>query len=145
MLYSYYVTIPFVSITDMPKNSTLDYKSNSSCSSPSKDKSSERCNLPFGTPVPVLPVRNNLRRPNSSHFPQASRFHFRKGIATKCTWKCTAIVFIMLSIVLTAALSYISGKFMQKKKTIITIIYGTEKISLNHHNKISKKLFDLVY
>ncbi|XP_044730762.1 teneurin-m isoform X2 [Chrysoperla carnea] len=94
---------------NMPKNSTLDYKSNSSCSSPSKDKSSERCNLPFGTPVPVLPVRNNLRRPNSSHFPQASRFHFRKGIATKCTWKCTAIVFIMLSIVLTAALSYISA------------------------------------
>nr|CAD7592846.1 unnamed protein product [Timema genevievae] len=65
------------------------------------------CSLPFGTPVPVLPVRNNLRRPNSSHFPQ-SRFQFRKGIATKCTWKCTAIVFIILSIVLAAALVYMS-------------------------------------
>lgn len=95
----------------MGKNSTLDYKSNSSCSSPSKEqKSSERNNLAFGTPVPVLPVRNNLRRPNSTHFPQASRLHFRKGIANKCTWKYTAIVFIILSIILTAALSSISGK-----------------------------------
>ncbi|XP_063907083.1 teneurin-m isoform X3 [Zophobas morio] len=93
-----------------PKNSTIDYKSNSSCSSPSKDmKNSDRCGIPYGAQVPVLPVRNNLRRPNSSHFPQASRFHFRKGIASKCTWKCTAIVCIMLLVVLTAALTYISA------------------------------------
>ncbi|XP_025831537.1 teneurin-m isoform X2 [Agrilus planipennis] len=90
--------------------STLDYKSNSSCSSPSKEmKNSDRCGLAYGTAVPVLPVRNNLRRPNSSHFPPASRFHFQKGIASKCSWKCTAIVFIVLSVVLTAALSYISA------------------------------------
>jgi hypothetical protein len=94
-----------------PKNSTIDYKSNSSCSSPSKDmKNSDRCGIPYGAQVPVLPVRNNLRRPNSSHFPQASRFHFRKGIASKCTWKCTAIVCVILLIVLTAAFAYISGK-----------------------------------
>lgn len=97
------------------KNSPLDYKSNSSCSSPSKilenhqQKNSERCSLPFGTPVPVLPVRNNLRRPNSSHFPPA-RFQFRKGF-TKCSWRCTAIVFIILSVVLLAAVTYMSGKF----------------------------------
>ncbi|KAJ9578404.1 hypothetical protein L9F63_005377, partial [Diploptera punctata] len=66
------------------------------------------CSLPFGTPVPVLPVRNNLRRPNSSHFPQ-SRFQFRKGLTSKCTWKCTAIVFIIFSVVLTAALTYMSA------------------------------------
>jgi hypothetical protein len=96
---------------DHPKNSTIDYKSNSSCSSPSKDmKNSDRCGIPYGAQVPVLPVRNNLRRPNSSHFPQASRFHFRKGIASKCTWKCTAIVCVILLIVLTAAFAYISGK-----------------------------------
>ncbi|XP_017767897.1 PREDICTED: teneurin-m isoform X2 [Nicrophorus vespilloides] len=91
-----------------PKNATMDYKSNSSCSSPSKDmKNAERCGLPYGTPVPVLPVRNNLRRPNSSHFPQPSRFHFRKGLASKCTWKCTAIVSITLSVLLAAVLSFI--------------------------------------
>ena len=72
-----------------------------------------RCSLPFGTPVPVLPVRNNLRRPNSSHFPQ-SRFQFRKGLTSKCTWKCTAIVFIIFSVVLTAALTYMSGKCCSK-------------------------------
>ncbi|KAJ8984541.1 hypothetical protein NQ317_006827 [Molorchus minor] len=103
-------TVALFFLTDHPKNSTIDYKSNSSCSSPSKDmKNPDRCGMPYGAQVPVLPVRNNLRRPNSSHFPQASRFHFRKGLASKCTWKCTAIVFIMLSVVLTAALSYISA------------------------------------
>lgn len=108
---------------DHPKNSTIDYKSNSSCSSPSKDmKNSDRCGIPYGAQVPVLPVRNNLRRPNSSHFPQASRFHFRKGIASKCTWKCTAIVCIMLSVVLTAALTYISGKATTLRKTPLSLL-----------------------
>ncbi|XP_069696130.1 teneurin-m isoform X2 [Periplaneta americana] len=111
---SYLVRTPSGNVyipTDVPKDSPLDYKSNSSCSSPSKgdiQKNSERCSLPFGTPVPVLPVRNNLRRPNSSHFPQ-SRFQFRKGLTSRCTWKCTAIVFIILSVVLTAALTYMSA------------------------------------
>lgn len=62
--------------------------------------------------MPVLPVRNNLRRPNSSHFPQSSRsFQFRKGLASKCSWKCTAIVFIILCVVLTAALTYMFGEY----------------------------------
>ncbi|XP_065159892.1 teneurin-m isoform X3 [Atheta coriaria] len=91
------------------KNPPMEYKSNSSCSSPSKDMKNVAAGMPYGTPVPVLPVRNNLRRPNSSHFPPANRFHFRKGLASKCSWKCTAIIFIMLSVVLTAALSYISA------------------------------------
>ncbi|KAG5882426.1 hypothetical protein JTB14_007052 [Gonioctena quinquepunctata] len=105
------VYIPSGTLNHPNKNPTIDYKSNSSCSSPSKDmKNSDRCgSMPYGAQVPVLPVRNNLRRPNSSHFPQASRFHFRKGLASRCTWKCTAIGFIMLSVVLTAALSYISA------------------------------------
>lgn len=97
--------------SDIPKNATMDYKSNSSCSSPSKEqKNSDRCNLPFGTSVPGMPTRSNLRRPNSSHFPPASRYNFRKGLASKCSWKSTAIIFIMLSVVLIAALTYMSGK-----------------------------------
>lgn len=67
-----------------------------------------------GVPVPVLPARNQLRRPNSSHFPQsgatsAARFHFRKGLARRCSWKCAAIAFILLSVLLAAAISYISS------------------------------------
>uniref|UniRef100_A0A1B6CCY7 Tenascin-like protein n=1 Tax=Clastoptera arizonana TaxID=38151 RepID=A0A1B6CCY7_9HEMI len=95
---------------DIPKG-TLDFKSNSSCSSPSKmdmPKNSERCSLGFGPPVPVLPVRNNLRRPNSSHHFPPPRFQFQKSFASRCSWKCTALIFIILSLVLTAALTYIS-------------------------------------
>lgn len=121
---SIHLTLVFVFFSDIPiKNSPLDYKSNSSCSSPSKilenhqQKNTERCSLPLGSRVPVLPVRNNLRRPNSSHFPPA-RFQFRKGF-TKCSWRCTAIVFIILSVVLLAAVTYMSSKcFERRKKTL---------------------------
>lgn len=74
-----------------------------------QQKNSDRCSLPFGTPVPVLPVRNNLRRPNSTHFPP-SRFQFRKSF-TNCSWKRTAIIFIILSVVLLAAVTYMLGKW----------------------------------
>lgn len=102
---------------DIQKNPSMDYKSNSSCSSPGKDKSTlermdrgERSHPAFGAPVPVLPVRNNLR---SSHFPPAaSRFHFRKGLSSRCSWKCTAIVFILLFVLLLAIASYMSGELI---------------------------------
>lgn len=99
----------------------MDYKSNSSCSSPGKqDKNTlermdrnDRSHPAFGAPVPVLPVRNNLR---SSHFtPAGSRFHFRKGLSSRCSWKCTAIVFIILFVVLLAITSYMSGKKLKTK------------------------------
>ncbi|XP_022829048.1 teneurin-m isoform X3 [Spodoptera litura] len=102
---------------DIQKNPSMDYKSNSSCSSPGKPEKStlermERSDRPhptFGTPVPVLPVRNNLR---SSNFPSAgSRFHFRKGLSSRCSWKCTAIVFIILFVVLLAIASYITASY----------------------------------
>ncbi|XP_013140599.1 PREDICTED: teneurin-2-like [Papilio polytes] len=94
----------------------MDYKSNSSCSSPGKQEKStlermERSDRhpAFGVPVPVLPVRNNLR---ASHFtPAASRFHFRKGLSSRCSWKCTAIVFIVLFVLLLAIASYMSASY----------------------------------
>ncbi|CAH1394248.1 unnamed protein product [Nezara viridula] len=91
---------------------TLDYKSNSSCSSPSKveiQKNTDRCSLGFGPPVPVLPVRNNIRRPNSNHHFPPPRFQFQKSLTSRCSWKCTAIVFIILSLVLIAALTYLAA------------------------------------
>ncbi|KAJ0179603.1 hypothetical protein K1T71_005315 [Dendrolimus kikuchii] len=107
----------YVPSGDIQKNSSMDYKSNSSCSSPGKqDKStlermerSDRSHPAFGAPVPVLPVRNNLR---ASHFPPAaSRFHFRKGLSSRCSWKCTAIVFILLFVLLLAIASYMSASY----------------------------------
>lgn len=102
---------------DIQKNPSLDYKSNSSCSSPGKPEKNtlermERSDRPhptFGTPVPVLPVRNNLRSTNFP--PTGSRFHFRKGLSSKCSWKCTAIVFIILFILLLAIASYMTASY----------------------------------
>lgn len=103
---------------DIQKNPCMEYKCNSSCSSPGKGEGStlerersERAHAAFGAPVPVLPVRNNLR---SSHFPpQPSRFHFRKGLSSRCSWRCTAILFILLFVLLLAISSYMSGKYFQ--------------------------------
>lgn len=107
----HHLNIFFSTVSDHQKNSTIDYKSNSSCSSPSKDmKNSDRCGMTYGPQVPVLPVRNNLRHQNSSHLLPSSRFHFRKGLRTRCSWKCTAIVVIFLSVILTSVLFYILGK-----------------------------------
>ncbi|CAB3228851.1 unnamed protein product [Arctia plantaginis] len=102
---------------DIQKNPSMDYKSNSSCSSPGKPEKNtlermERSDRPhptFGTPVPVLPVRNNLRSTNFP--PTGSRFHFRKGFSSRCSWKCTAIVFIILFILLLAISSYMTASY----------------------------------
>ncbi|XP_050525472.1 teneurin-m isoform X5 [Daktulosphaira vitifoliae] len=100
---------------DMTK-SVLDYKNTSSCSSPSKTdihKSTERCSLGYGIGMPVLPVRNNLRRPTSSHhFSSASRFQFQKGFASRCSWKCTSIVLIIVCLLMAVALTYITTSNM---------------------------------
>lgn len=101
---------------DIQKNPCMEYKCNSTCSSPGKTSGSleraersERAHAAFGAPVPVLPVRNNLR---GSHFTtNASRFHFRKGLSSRCSWRCTAILFILLFVLLLAISSYMSGEF----------------------------------
>ncbi|XP_052737903.1 teneurin-m isoform X4 [Bicyclus anynana] len=106
----------YVPSGDIQKNPSMDYKSNSSCSSPGKQEKGtlERMDRSdrhpaFGVPVPVLPVRNNLR---ATHFPPAaSRFHFRKGLSSRCSWKCTAIVFIVLFVLLLSIASYMSASY----------------------------------
>ncbi|CAH2092375.1 unnamed protein product [Euphydryas editha] len=106
----------YVPSGDIQKNPSMDYKSNSSCSSPGKQEKNtlERMDRSdrhpaFGAPVPVLPVRNNLR---ATHFsPAASRFHFRKGFSSRCSWKCTAIVFIVLFVLLLSIASYMSASY----------------------------------
>lgn len=61
----------------------------------------------------MLPVRNNLRRPTSSHhFSSASRFQFQKGFASRCSWKCTSIVLIIVCLLMAVALTYITSKFL---------------------------------
>ncbi|XP_038213465.1 teneurin-m isoform X4 [Zerene cesonia] len=113
---NFYVPSGELNTWDIQKNPSMDYKSNSSCSSPGKQEKGtlERMDRSdrhpaFGAPVPVLPVRNNLR---ATHFPPAaSRFHFRKGLSSRCSWKCTAIVFIVLFVLLLSIASYMSASY----------------------------------
>ena len=35
---------------------------------------------------------------------------FEKGLVRKCSWKCIAIFFVVLAVILSAALAYITGK-----------------------------------
>lgn len=56
---------------------------------------------------PVLPPRSTMCGPPSNHY--SAPLNFRKGLASKCSWKCTAIVVIILSVVLTSTLVYVAG------------------------------------
>ncbi|XP_076273630.1 teneurin transmembrane protein Ten-m isoform X3 [Rhynchophorus ferrugineus] len=128
-----------------PKNQVIDYKPNSSCNSPSKDLKNMgpgvgsgvggggTNSLTYGGQMPVLPVRNNLRRPNSSHFPPpTSRFHFQKGFTSRCTWKCTSIILIIVSLVLLAAISCIlasslmTGSYQSMKPCAVLVGENTQ-------------------
>ncbi|CAL4063225.1 unnamed protein product [Meganyctiphanes norvegica] len=112
--------------SDVPKTSTLEYKPglhSPSLHSPVKGdhKAMEGYGVQFGSgiPVPVLPVRNNVRRSGGG---------IRGGggggpgggrgvppLATKpprCSWRCTAIVFISITVVLAACLIYVAATSM---------------------------------
>ncbi|KAF8782814.1 Teneurin-m like protein [Argiope bruennichi] len=62
----------------------------------------ERCHLSYSSGVPV-PVCNNVRRSSPGHY---SRFQFRKSFSSRCTWKCTAIVCLFISLAILSALAY---------------------------------------
>ncbi|XP_045480143.1 teneurin-m isoform X2 [Harmonia axyridis] len=93
----------------LSKNPTIDYKSNSSCSSPCKEmKNPDRLGTtnPYTGAHASLSLRNNQRHVNS-HFTPPSRFHIRKDFTSRCSWKCTAIIFIMSTVILFAGVSYL--------------------------------------
>ncbi|XP_037787337.1 uncharacterized protein LOC119582900 isoform X1 [Penaeus monodon] len=105
--------------SDMPKTSTLEYKAglhSPSLHSPVKrdpQKAMEGYNVPFGggLPAPVLPVRNNLRRPGPGRVGGSSSSAGRGGQGSPhCSWRCTAIIFITIAVVLGAILIYIAGE-----------------------------------
>ncbi|XP_071034790.1 teneurin-m isoform X5 [Parasteatoda tepidariorum] len=97
--------------SDVPKLSASAKKSDTNASHGTShhvdSKNPERCHMsyPSTASVPGIPVRNNLRRPLSSRFSH-SRFQFRKTLSSRCSWKCTAIIFIFLSLVLLTSLAY---------------------------------------
>lgn len=91
-----------------------------------------RCSLGYGVGMPVLPVRNNLRRPTSSHhFSSASRFQFQKGFASRCSWKCTSIVLIIACLLMAVALTYITSKF-SKYNSHVMLNHKKYNLNLPH-------------
>ena len=107
----------FHSFTDITKGSPVGYKtaSNSATSTPTKDTLSKYDRNFTG---PVLPNRGGTLMGGSglssssnqaNHHHYSAPINFRKGFSGKCSWKCTAIAVIMLCIVLTSVLVYMSG------------------------------------
>lgn len=107
----------FIFYLDINKGSPIDYKSGSACSTPTKDtlKSYDR-----NYSGPVLPPRSAMCGTPSHHY--SAPLNFRKGLAAKCSWKCTAIAVIMLSVILLSILIFVTGnvkqKFLQIKKIV---------------------------
>ena len=61
-------------------------------------------------------MRNNLQGTTSSIKPPRhshSRHFAEKNFARKCSWRCIAIFFVVLAVILSAALAYITGKFFK--------------------------------
>jgi hypothetical protein len=66
--------------------------------------------------TPFLPnVRNNLtlqQNPKGGGRHSSSRHFSEKNFAKKCSWRCIAIFFVVLAVILSAALAYITGMFI---------------------------------
>lgn len=117
-------------LSDINKGSPIDYKSGvsggSACSTPTKDTLKQYDRAYSG---PMMPSRmgglfggsatgtlgtahhmNSIPPPHHHHHHYSTPLNFRKGFTSKCTWKCTAILVIMLCVVLLSILVYMSGK-----------------------------------
>lgn len=121
----------FLTLPDINKGSPIDYKSGvsggSACSTPTKDTLKQYDRAYSG---PMMPSRgmgglfggsatgtlgtahhhmSSIPPPHHHHHHYSTPLNFRKGFTSKCTWKCTAILVIMLCVVLLSILVYMSG------------------------------------
>lgn len=122
---------PFLVFADINKGSPIDYKSGvsggSACSTPTKDtlKQYDRAysgpmmpqrgmgGLFGGSATGTLGPAHHMSAgppPHHHHHHYSTPLNFRKGFTSKCTWKCTAILVIMLCVVLLSILVYMSGE-----------------------------------
>ena len=63
--------------------------------------------------TPFLPTRNNLIQKSSVSAGGARSPHgFSEKNFKKCSWRCIAIFFVVLAVILSAALAYITGKLL---------------------------------
>ncbi|XP_055694709.1 teneurin-m isoform X2 [Lutzomyia longipalpis] len=114
---------------NMNKSSPIDYKSGSGCSTPTKDtlKSYDRTCM-----GPVLPPRSAMCGPPSHHY--ATPMSFRKGFASKCSWKCTTIIlavvcFGLLSILIILTTSNVLSWSYQNSQQCTVVVDENPEIS----------------
>lgn len=118
---------PSFLFSDINKGSQIDYKSNisggSACSTPTKDTLKQYDRAYSGPMVPSRGIfggsaNNTLgtghltvgSHQTHHHHHYSTPLNFRKGFSSKCTWKCTAILVIMLCVILFSILVYMSGE-----------------------------------
>ncbi|KAL0106849.1 hypothetical protein PUN28_015411 [Cardiocondyla obscurior] len=120
----------FYNIPKIPKNEYSN-KNQSTGNSPIKvelQNNMDRVPLPYGHAPSMIPMRR-----------QSIRCHFRKGIDW-CSWKLIAIVVIMLSLCLTAALTYVAVNWSYQGTKACTVLVGENtdtKPSSGEANKTS--------
>lgn len=121
------------SLSDINKGSPIDYKSNvsqgSACSTPTKDTLKQYDRAYSG---PMVPTRGlfsgsatntlgtghlTIGSQHHHHHHYSTPLNFRKGFTSKCTWKCTAILVIMLCVILFSILVYMSGELSKYQKS----------------------------
>ncbi|KAL7013311.1 hypothetical protein ACKWTF_015326 [Chironomus riparius] len=126
------VYIPSGNLTtnkNINKGSQIDYKSNisggSACSTPTKDTLKQYDRAYSGPMIPTRGIfggsaNNTLgtghltvgSHQTHHHHHYSTPLNFRKGFSSKCTWKCTAILVIMLCVILFSILVYMSASSM---------------------------------
>ena len=104
------------------KSSTLDYKHNLAAGSPAltgkhgDKKQADRCLMPFDTRLRMaggVRPQSSLFNPASPRSGPGPVGSLRKSLdlSSRCSWKCTAILFMLASAVLAAAVAYLTGTY----------------------------------
>ncbi|CAH1389991.1 unnamed protein product, partial [Nezara viridula] len=91
---------------------------------------------PTGTPVvlPVYPTTRSTVPPPPHYSPYSpSRFNIDKRCKHSCSWKCTAIALILLSVALSAMVAYFAGRLESqgRKESGIKIIRERMAVKYN--------------
>ncbi|XP_064481660.1 teneurin-m-like isoform X2 [Ornithodoros turicata] len=98
-----------------PQNKTMDYRTTHLIQDETKtnpDRQGYGGGITGGTVQPVMAVRNHARRPVPANHFSHSRFHIRKTLSSRCSWKCAAIGLLLLTLALAIVLTYFIVAFV---------------------------------
>ncbi|XP_054706826.1 teneurin-m-like [Uloborus diversus] len=94
-------------------------------------------------PSSTLPNRSMLRRPLSTNQFAHSHFQLRKSNTRQCSWKCTALTFIFVTIALTAALAFflilLSPTWQQDANHACPLVEDVDLVVESTKSKVNEK------